>query len=152
MAFRVTLINDRRIDSRSTETLTSPLTGSRRTLPSAASASRRPSTSFAKVPRSTSFRLSETVALPLPVTPAARVVLGVQPLTGCVFRSPAEVDALDDERGGAGFEGRVAAWCLGRATADRARERGWQRVEPVDKGVDVAKLVERIKESRASAG
>jgi hypothetical protein len=42
----------------------------------------------------------DVVEVPLPITPAARIVMDALPLTGCVFRSADEVDALDDERDG----------------------------------------------------
>jgi len=72
---------------------------------------------------------AEVVEVPLPVTPAARVVLGALPLTGCVLRSSAEVDALDEERDGPGWDAsKVVAWCLHPAAAERARLLGWRNV------------------------
>jgi hypothetical protein len=71
---------------------------------------------------------AEVVAVPTPVTPAARIVIGASPLTGCVLRSPAEVDWLDEEREGPGWEEGTVAWCVGRGTAQRARERGWRSI------------------------
>jgi len=76
---------------------------------------------------------AEVVMVPLPVTPAARAVMAAAPLTGCVFCSPGEVEALEEERGGAGWEGKVVAWCRGEQTAARARERGWRWVEGVER-------------------
>jgi uroporphyrin-III C-methyltransferase / precorrin-2 dehydrogenase / sirohydrochlorin ferrochelatase len=72
---------------------------------------------------------AEVVEVPLPVTPAARVVLGALPLTGCILRSPAEADALDEERDGPGWDAsKVVAWCLRPAAAERARLLGWRNV------------------------
>ena len=72
---------------------------------------------------------AEVVEVPLPVTPAARVVLGALPLTGCVLRSPEEADALDEERDGPGWDAsKVVAWCLRPAAAERARFLGWRNV------------------------
>jgi len=71
---------------------------------------------------------AEVVRVPVPLTPAARVALGALPLTDCVVGSSAEVEALDGELGGPGWEGRVGAWCLGRAAAERARALGWETV------------------------
>ena len=72
---------------------------------------------------------AEVVEVPLPVTPAARVVLGALPLTGCVLRSPEEADALDEERDGPGWDAsKVVAWCLRPAAAERARLLGWRNV------------------------
>jgi len=72
---------------------------------------------------------AELIPVPLPVTPASRVVMGALPLSGCVCRSRAEVDALDEERLGLGWGPEVVAWCLGSETAARARSLGWQRTE-----------------------
>jgi uroporphyrin-III C-methyltransferase len=83
---------------------------------------------------------ADVVELPLPVSEAARVVLAALPLTGAVLRSAAEVDALDDERGGAGWSAGAAAWCLTRDAAARARERGWSPVREVEASALVAEL------------
>ena len=87
---------------------------------------------------------AEVIAVPLPLTPASRVVLGAAPISGCVLRTPAEVDALDEERDGVGWEEEPVAWCLGPETAARARERGWQRVRQSARGDNPANLVDWI--------
>jgi uroporphyrinogen III methyltransferase/synthase len=84
---------------------------------------------------------AEVVAAPSPMTPAARVVIGASLLTGCVSRSPAEVEWLDEEREGAGWEDSTVAWCLGPDTAARARELGWRRVREGEAGLDAAGVV-----------
>jgi uroporphyrin-III C-methyltransferase/precorrin-2 dehydrogenase/sirohydrochlorin ferrochelatase len=71
----------------------------------------------------------ELVEVPLPVTPASRVVMGALPLSGCVFRNEEEVEAMDEERLGLGWGPEVVAWCLGAETAERARRLGWQKIE-----------------------
>ncbi|MFH1809352.1 MAG: siroheme synthase CysG [Pseudomonadota bacterium] len=71
---------------------------------------------------------AEVLELPLPVTPVARILLAAQPLAGVVFSNPDEVEALEDERGNAGFTASTTAWCLDVATEKRARERRWGRV------------------------
>jgi len=85
---------------------------------------------------------AEIVAVRAPVTPAARVVIAAAPLTGCVLRSPAEVDLMDEERQGPGWERDPVAWCLGRETAERARQLGWQRVRQVEEGLGGPGLIE----------
>jgi len=94
---------------------------------------------------------AEVVGLTVPVTPAARIVIDAEPITGCVLRSPAEVDWLDDVREGPGWQNGIVAWCLVRDTAERARERGWRRVEEVDPSSCGAGLVERIRRMRRHA-
>lgn len=73
----------------------------------------------------------ELVEVPLPVTPASRVVMGALPLTGCVLSKAYEVDALEEERDRTGWSVKMVAWCLNPETAHRARELGWRRVEEV---------------------
>jgi uroporphyrin-III C-methyltransferase / precorrin-2 dehydrogenase / sirohydrochlorin ferrochelatase len=83
----------------------------------------------------------EVVELPLPVTPAARIVMSALPLTGCVLRDADEVDALDDERDGSGWSTDTVAWCIGATAARRAREAGWSDVEELPGSPDAADLV-----------
>jgi uroporphyrinogen III methyltransferase/synthase len=87
---------------------------------------------------------AEVVVLPMPVTPAARVVMGALPLTGCVVGTAAEVDWFDAERGGPGWSDGVAAWCVGPETSMRARERGWPNVIEIPRDVDERVLVATI--------
>ena len=55
---------------------------------------------------------------------SARVVMAALPVTGCVVHDRAEVEWLDDERGGAGWQETAVGWCVGRDAAARARELG----------------------------
>ena len=48
---------------------------------------------------------AEVVEAPLPLTPAARVVLRALPLTGCVLRTPSEADAFAAEPAASGRRG-----------------------------------------------
>jgi uroporphyrin-III C-methyltransferase/precorrin-2 dehydrogenase/sirohydrochlorin ferrochelatase len=95
---------------------------------------------------------ADVVAVPSPITPAARVVMGAHPITGCVLRMPAEVDGLEEEREGAGWEGGPVAWCLGRETARRARRLGWRRVHEGSETGEVAEIVDWIRLTRSPAG
>jgi uroporphyrin-III C-methyltransferase/precorrin-2 dehydrogenase/sirohydrochlorin ferrochelatase len=87
---------------------------------------------------------ADVVLVPIPVTPAARVVIGALPLTGCVVQSRAEVDWLDDERGNPGWGRDAVAWCIGPEAAERARSRGWRNVAELAEGLDCADLVAHI--------
>jgi len=89
---------------------------------------------------------AEMVVLPMPVTPAARVVMSALPLSGCVVRSRAEVDWLDDEMNNPGWTPTSIAWCLGPEAAARARQRGWVHVVDLEDGIDCDDLVSRIAE------
>jgi uroporphyrin-III C-methyltransferase len=88
---------------------------------------------------------AEVVAVRGPVSPAARVVIAASPLTGCVVKSPAEVEVLDEEREASGWERDPVAWCLGAEAAQRARELGWPRVRQLDAGLDAPALAEAIR-------
>jgi uroporphyrin-III C-methyltransferase/precorrin-2 dehydrogenase/sirohydrochlorin ferrochelatase len=92
---------------------------------------------------------AEVIPTPIPVTPAARVVMDALPLTGCVVGEPAEVDALDELRAGRGWSGAWTAWSIGAGAAERARLRGWTRIEEVAEEASGAELVARIEEVRA---
>jgi len=91
---------------------------------------------------------ADVVAVPFPVTPAARIVIATLPLSGCVVTTPADVDWMDDERGGATWAEDCPAWCIGDDTAKRARERGWRRVRMLGRGTECGELVARISDAR----
>jgi uroporphyrin-III C-methyltransferase/precorrin-2 dehydrogenase/sirohydrochlorin ferrochelatase len=75
---------------------------------------------------------AELIEVPLPVTPSARIVMGALPISGCIFRNEEEVEALDEERLGLGWDQTVVAWCLSPEAAARAKRLGWQRIEIVE--------------------
>jgi uroporphyrin-III C-methyltransferase/precorrin-2 dehydrogenase/sirohydrochlorin ferrochelatase len=118
-----------------------PLAGQRLAVPAAAT----------RLVESLESAGAEVVAVPFPVTAAARVVMDALPLTGCVVGTPADVETFDDERDGAGWQGRVVSWCLGRETAERARQRDWPAVEQIAAGADADELVEWIRERQQVA-
>jgi uroporphyrinogen III methyltransferase/synthase len=90
----------------------------------------------------------DVVEVPLPVTPAARIVMDALPLTGCVFRTSDEVEALDEERDGAGWGSEMVAWCLSSEAAERARNLRWRHVEQVIASSDEHQLAKAIGERR----
>jgi len=90
------------------------------------------------------FAGAELVEVPLPVTPASRIVMGALPLSGCVFRNEEEVEALDEERLGLGWGPEVIAWCLDSKTAERARRLGWQKIEEFGGPLDEVDLVSAL--------
>ncbi len=87
---------------------------------------------------------ADVVAVPIPITPAARIVMAALPLTGCVVRDRAEVDWLDDERDNPGFGPQAVTWCIGEEAAERARDRGWQRLRFLDEGTADERLVAEL--------
>jgi uroporphyrinogen III methyltransferase/synthase len=90
---------------------------------------------------------ADVVPVPLPVTPAARIVMAALPVTGCVVTSKADVDWVHDERGGPGWAEDAPSWCVGEETAARARQRGWRRVHELSAGLDCSDLVAEIAKS-----
>jgi len=90
----------------------------------------------------------EVVPVPLPVTPAARLVMDALPLTGCLLQNTNEVEALDEERDGVGWSPAVVAWCVGSEVAERARELGWSQVVEVARPVVADALVAVLAERR----
>ena len=90
---------------------------------------------------------AEVIAVGLPLTPAARVVIRALPLTGCVAGSASDVEALSREPG----LGGPTAWCLGTEAAGAARKCRWARVEEVEAGPNGWGLVERIAKARRAA-
>ena len=94
---------------------------------------------------------AELVQLPLSITPAAKLVLGVLPLTDCVLQNPHEVEVLDEERDGTGWGREVVAWCLHPEAARRAHGLGWKRVVQLDPPVSPEQLVTAMIEGRHSS-
>ena len=60
------------------------------------------------------------------------------------------VEILDDERQTSGWERDPVAWCLGRETAERARQLGWQRVRQLEKGLGGRELTEVMRGQHAT--
>jgi uroporphyrinogen III methyltransferase/synthase len=87
---------------------------------------------------------AEVVSLPLPVTPAARVVMAALPLTGCIASTAAEVDWIDGERGGQGWSDGVVSWCIGPDAARRAKQLGWKNMRELDADSNQSELVASI--------
>jgi len=94
-------------------------------------------------------RGAETVVLPMPVTPAARVVMAALPLTGCVVGDRVEVDWLDEERNNGGWLPDSIAWCIGAGTVQRAHDRGWQNIVDLGENIDCDELADRIAARRS---
>ena len=91
---------------------------------------------------------AEIVGVPLPLTHAARIVLGAAPLTGFLLRSRDEVDALEDDQDAPGSATQIVAWCLCPEAAGRARQLGWQHVEVVGDGSNPAELISAMQARR----
>jgi uroporphyrin-III C-methyltransferase/precorrin-2 dehydrogenase/sirohydrochlorin ferrochelatase len=93
---------------------------------------------------------AETVTMPLPVTPATRVVMRAQPVTGCVVAGRADVECLDEEWETADWMPGAVAWCVGEEACERAVEYGWREVRRLPEGTTDAELVEHIAAARRS--
>jgi hypothetical protein len=95
---------------------------------------------------------AEVIVLPMPVAPAARVLMSALPLSGCIVRTRADVDWLDDEMNNPGWAPESIAWCVGHAAVERALERGWTRVVELEDGIDCDALVSRIADMDGGRG
>ncbi len=87
---------------------------------------------------------ADVVEVPLPPTPAARMVMALLPLTGCVARTPSEIDWLDEERDGAAWNDGAIVFAIGPETARRAGTRGWPRVIELAPGLDQTAVAAEI--------
>jgi hypothetical protein len=87
---------------------------------------------------------AEVVSLPLPVTPAARVVMAALPITGCVVSTAAEVEWIDGERGGQGWSDGIVNWCVGPDAARRAKQLGWKNVRELAEDSNQSEMVASI--------
>lgn len=93
---------------------------------------------------------AEVVEVPLPVTPAARVVLGALPLSGWVLRHADEVDALEEERESPGWTADTVTWTLSPEATERARRREWRHVTEVPSTAGPADVVAAIRAGHRS--
>jgi len=91
---------------------------------------------------------ADTVAMPLPVTPATRVVMRAMAVTGCVVAGRADVDCLDEEWETAEWAPGAVAWCVGDEACERAVSYGWRGVRHLPEGTTDAELVEHIAAAR----
>ena len=94
---------------------------------------------------------AEVIAVPRPITPAARIVMRALPLSGCVMRSREDVEGLDEEKDSLEWKGGAVVWCLGPETARRAEARRWPGVREVEAGSSGPDLVERIRGGKTGA-
>jgi siroheme synthase len=88
---------------------------------------------------------AELVEIPLPVTPAAKIVIDALPITGCIVQNPTEVEILDEERVRPGWGRNVVIWTLSETALNKAKKLGWRNVinieDPVSKGADIAGVI-----------
>lgn len=117
---------------------TQPLFGERLVIPASAQ----------DVARLLSRQGAQLVEVPLPTSPAAKVVMNALPLTGCVVETPEQVDALEEDRHGPSWGSQVIAWCTSAKAAQRARDLGWPAVEQIDGD---QQLVQQIAQKGAGA-
>jgi uroporphyrin-III C-methyltransferase/precorrin-2 dehydrogenase/sirohydrochlorin ferrochelatase len=71
---------------------------------------------------------AEIIEVPLPLTPAARIVIDANPITGCIVTNPTDVEILDEERARPGWGSNVRIWCLNEETEGKALRLGWRNL------------------------
>jgi uroporphyrin-III C-methyltransferase/precorrin-2 dehydrogenase/sirohydrochlorin ferrochelatase len=72
---------------------------------------------------------ADVVPIPMPLTPASRVVMAAMPLSGCIVRDRADVDWFDEERETAEWQKGALMWSLDSEATTRAGDLGWDVVE-----------------------
>jgi uroporphyrin-III C-methyltransferase/precorrin-2 dehydrogenase/sirohydrochlorin ferrochelatase len=87
---------------------------------------------------------AEVVSVRVPVAPVARVLMAALPLSGCVLRSPADVELMGAEAETLAWTSDAVAWCLGRKTALAARTYPWARVEELEEGTRPSELATHL--------
>jgi uroporphyrinogen III methyltransferase/synthase len=87
---------------------------------------------------------AEVVEAPRPLGPAARVAIGAAPMTGWILRGADEVEALEEERGAAGWSDRLRTFCVGRQAAARARALGHEHVVELEDGIGPEELAAAV--------
>jgi uroporphyrinogen III methyltransferase/synthase len=87
---------------------------------------------------------AEIVEIPERITPAARMVMGVLPLHGCIFENEEQVEALEDERDGLKWAEKSVAWCLNERAEKRARALNWPQVCRIPNLDNAAQIVSVI--------
>jgi hypothetical protein len=84
---------------------------------------------------------AELVVVPIPITPAAQLVMRALPLTDCILLHAHDVEVMEEERAGPGWGPDVVAWCLTARAAERAHQLGWQRVQRLDPHMSAPELI-----------
>lgn len=93
---------------------------------------------------------AEIIVLPIPVTPAAEIVLDALPITGCLIGTPEGVDIVEDLRDRRTWSTQARAVCFGEITAKRARSYGWDRVDIVNEKPGLFEIAQVFREARES--
>jgi len=88
---------------------------------------------------------------PAPLTAAARLVIGLAPLSGWIVLTSQELEVLDGEKATHGTLDKVGLWCLGGALASLARERNWPVVEELGDNDSPSVHVARLRQTLEAA-
>lgn len=91
---------------------------------------------------------AEVVEFKMPVTEACRVVMNALPLSGCIVKTRDEIDALDDERYGGGWNTEMVAWCMTNEAEEQALKQGWRNVKRIPPGASSEVLIQQIQRLR----
>ncbi|HEY5284739.1 MAG TPA: SAM-dependent methyltransferase, partial [Polyangia bacterium] len=90
---------------------------------------------------------AEVFVAPLPLTAAARLVIGSAPLSAWIVQSEQELNALEREWSSRGFPADGALVCTGGARANMAGARPWSQVIEVECGDPLSQTLAMLGES-----
>jgi uroporphyrin-III C-methyltransferase/precorrin-2 dehydrogenase/sirohydrochlorin ferrochelatase len=93
---------------------------------------------------------ADILAVPDPLTRAARLVLGAGPLASWIVRTEAELHALERERATNAIPEKSVLWCLGPGLAGLARERGFASATSIAPGASPLQIVEKLATARVT--
>lgn len=84
---------------------------------------------------------AEVIPLPVPVTPAAEIVLDALPITGCLMGTPEAVNVVEDLRDRRNWRPDARAVCFGETAGRRALEYGWEKIDIADEDAEPSEVV-----------
>jgi uroporphyrin-III C-methyltransferase / precorrin-2 dehydrogenase / sirohydrochlorin ferrochelatase len=91
---------------------------------------------------------ADVLAVPEPLTKAARLVLGAAPLDGWIVRTEPELEVVERERAAHGWPREARLWCVGAGLAALAREQGWTSIATIATASSSAQIVAQLAGTR----
>jgi len=87
---------------------------------------------------------ADIVEVPLPPTPASRIVVDAIPLSDVLLDSPGDAEAFAQLRGGVGWGPETRVWCVGDTARKLAGELGWSNLESLEEDGETDGIIRRL--------